>query len=315
MLKRRLFRLIGLLFFVYVLSRLDWSRLWSILKEGQLVWLGAAFLANLPQLWLKATRWRMLLEHQGLHVTRRKTFLYYMSAVFMGVVTPGRLGELAKAVYLRQDGVTSLAHGFSSVVMDRLCDLYLLCLLGTFGITVLDPWKSSSLIGWGGFLMVLLVGGAGYYVLKGEGRFYGKYVAPRLPEPVREHLQEFNRGLVLLLGKVLPAAFFLTICSYAIYFFQCYLVAKAFSLPVTYWMLVPIMALTNIFSFLPISISGLGTREAALLFLLRPRGIPVEVIIAFSLGILVVFFIGGGLLGFAAWWMEPVGFKTVASER
>jgi len=315
MLKKSFLRLIGLLIFAYILSRVDWERMGNVLKGMEIGWILLAFFLNLPQLWFKAMRWWVLMRQQGLHAGKRKVFLYYLSAVFMGVVTPGRLGELAKTIYLKQNGITTLAHGFSSVVVDRLCDLYLLFLLGAVGIGVLVPWKHSFLIGGGVFITVLASGVFLLLVLKGKGMVYKSYVAPRLPASVKEHLKEFNRGLADILGEILGIAMIFTVCSYAIYFFQCYLIAKALSIPLSYGAIVPVMALTNLFSFLPISVSGLGTRDAALLFLLTPRGIPSEVIIAFSLGILVVFFVGGGLLGMIAWWMEPVSLKTGKMKR
>ncbi|GAI33117.1 unnamed protein product [marine sediment metagenome] len=73
--------------------------------------------------------------------------------------------------------------------------------------------------------------------------------------------------------------------------------------------IIPIMAITNIFTFLPISISGLGTREAILSFLLLPRGISLELILAYSLEVLLVFFVAGGLMGVVAWFLKPVDIK------
>ena len=83
----------------------------------------------------------------------------------------------------------------------------------------------------------------------------------------------------------------------------------ALELPITYMEIIPVMALTNIFTFLPISISGLGTREAALAFLLLPRGISLELILAYSMGVLLVFFVAGGLMGAVAWFLKPVAIK------
>ena len=56
-----------------------------------------------------------------------------MSSLYIGFVTPGRLGEFIKAVYLKSDKGISLSKGMSSVLIDRLCDLYLLIFLGLLG--------------------------------------------------------------------------------------------------------------------------------------------------------------------------------------
>jgi uncharacterized membrane protein YbhN (UPF0104 family) len=73
--------------------------------------------------------------------------------------------------------------------------------------------------------------------------------------------------------------------------------------------LVLLQSATNFLSFIPIAPSGLGTREAALTYFLARVDPPqsMEVAVAYGLTIFLVFFIGGGLLGFIAWQWAPIG--------
>jgi len=73
-----------------------------------------------------------------------------VSSLYLGIVTPGRLGKFAKAIYLNQEGITSVSHGFSSVLIDRLCDLYLLFLLAMAGFISLVLWEGADAFGWSG---------------------------------------------------------------------------------------------------------------------------------------------------------------------
>jgi hypothetical protein len=57
---------------------------------------------------------------------------------------------------------------------------------------------------------------------------------------------------------------------------------------------------------LPISISGIGTRDAVIITYLGSLGIPAEGALGFSLLISLMFYTGGGLMGFAAWWLKPL---------
>ena len=61
-----------------------------------------------------------------------------MSSLFIGFITPGRLGEFVKTLYLKADKGISLSKGFSSVLVDRFFDLYLLIILGFIGIWQFD---------------------------------------------------------------------------------------------------------------------------------------------------------------------------------
>lgn len=66
------------------------------------------------------------------------------------------------------------------------------------------------------------------------------------------------------------------------------------------------MALGSLVTLLPISISGLGTREVAIVGYLGTAGMPAEIALGFSLLVFATFYIAGGLMGAVAWWMKPV---------
>ena len=69
------------------------------------------------------------------------------------------------------------------------------------------------------------------------------------------------------------------------------------------------MAITNLISFIPITISGLGTREAMLIFLFSLLGLSSEHAVTYSLLVFSVFYIGGALFGLVAWMINPMNIK------
>ena len=314
MLKYKIWRLLGLMILVYILCKIDWTQMASVLKRTELLWIIIAMLINIPQLWFKSTRWQSLLFMQGKTIRNGEAFLLYVSSVYLGVVTPGRLGEFAKAIYLKQERITSVSHGFSSVLVDRLCDLYLLFLLAMAGLVFLTPWAGAEIFGWTG-----LAGAMGipaiFFLSNRTQRFfswiYQKVLASKLPESAKEGAEQFVKGMQELMTYRIYGAGLLTLLAWSLFFLQCFLIAKAIGLPITYMEVIPIMAITNIFTFLPVSISGLGTREAALCFLLLPRGISLELILAYSMGVLFVFFIVGGIMGAVAWWVRPLEWQKL----
>ncbi len=97
-------------------------------------WLLAGFLLNIPQIGLKALRWFMLVRWQGMRFNYRQAFLSYFGSLLIGFITPGRLGEMVQAVTLRNECGVPLARGLSSVILDRVFDMYLLLTLGSLGI-------------------------------------------------------------------------------------------------------------------------------------------------------------------------------------
>jgi len=57
---------------------------------------------------------------------------------------------------------------------------------------------------------------------------------------------------------------------------------------------------------LPISVSGLGTREAAVVAFLGIHGVPAELALGFSLLVFATFYVASGVLGAIAWWLKPM---------
>ncbi len=75
-------------------------------------------------------------------------------------------------------------------------------------------------------------------------------------------------------------------------------------------------AIGSLVTLLPVSISGLGTREAAIIAYLGAQGVTSEGALGFSLLVFFTFYIAGGIIGAAAWWVKPVplGIKTLRGK-
>jgi len=138
---------------------------------------------------------------------------------------------------------------------------------------------------------------------------YQKVLVFKLSKDAKEGVEQFLKGMRELMTWRIYNAGLLTLFSRSLFFLQCFLIVKGIGLPITYMEIILIMAITNIFTFLPISISDLGTREAVLSFLLLPRGISLELVFAYSMEVLLVFFVSGELMGTAAWFLKPVNIK------
>ena len=88
--------------------------------------IGVAVLINFANIHLKVLRWRALLAARGIHYPLGRAWGAFLSSLYVGMLTPGRVGDVLRIQYLRHDEDTPYAEGLASVVMDRLCDLYVL---------------------------------------------------------------------------------------------------------------------------------------------------------------------------------------------
>ena len=140
-------RLIGLAILVFILLKIDLKATLAALADLHWSYLLLAVAANLPLFGLKAWRWQEMLKMQGISYPWRDAFLAFVAGLFLGLVTPGRVGEMSKALYLKQDQGVPVSVGLANVLMDRLFDLYTIMVLGTAGLIwfrLLPGWALAS---------------------------------------------------------------------------------------------------------------------------------------------------------------------------
>ena len=119
-------------------------------------------------------------------------------------------------------------------------------------------------------------------------------------------LVQMRSGLKQLSLTALTAATLLTAIAYFVLFLQSYLIAVALGVPLSFWQVAYAMAIGSVVTLLPISVSGLGTREAAVVAFLGTHGVPANLALGFSLLVFATFYVASGVLGAIAWWMKPV---------
>ena len=316
--KRYLPIAIGVLLFVLIF------RLWKISLADTLAMLRAAdwrllllaLLAFLVMVYLKGIRWSYLLKMQGVSYPVWDCFLIYMGTLYLGNLTPGRAGDFAKVFYLKQDLKLSTGKGFTSVLVDRVFDLYILLILGGLGI-LMNPMPtdltSLRMVSAVKFFFVLLVAVTLLAFNKKIGGGLLKAVFQRLMK--QEHrekmdglFEEFHGGMEAFYKPALLLPVLLTLVSYVSFFGGCYLIALAISLPVNILYLCFCVSVVNIVSLL--TFLGMGTREAALIFLFGLISIDKDRAMAYSLLLLLVGVILFSLLGLVCFTLKPIQLEA-----
>lgn len=148
----------GTIFFVFYLARIPWNeaipRLASF-PRGPLLLLVAS---NALTPVIKAIRWRFLLGAAGKHIPFRTMISGVSGGFFLGLVTPGTSGELARVVTLKVDRTL----GISSIIFEKIWDFIILLLIALTAILALRI-RGPEL-----FLIapaVWLLAGVGVYVI------------------------------------------------------------------------------------------------------------------------------------------------------
>ena len=304
------FRLIGLAILAVILLRLDLEATIATLAEVRWGYLLLALAADPLLFGLKSWRWRELLQMQGIQYPGWDAFLVFVAGLFLGLVTPGRVGEMSKALYLKQDKGVPVSEGLANVLVDRLFDLYTILVLGVAGLIwfrLLPGWILGLFVA--GTIATLLMPLA---LLSQRLATWGLRLTRQLPllrrwnTRLTEATGRFQRGLRPLMTAKLVVPLGLTLVSYTLFFGQAYLLAMALDLQIGIAYLAVCVSVAGVITLLPISFSGLGTRDAVLIALFAPLGISAEQAVAYSTLFFLTFYVGGGVIGVVAWQLKPL---------
>lgn len=311
--KIKLHRLIGILIFLLIAVKVDWTSIFTIIRRQNMYLLLPMISINLFTIGLKALRWQTILADQGIDVGYRKAFLYYASSIFMGFATPGRLGEFARALYFKQEGLDAVTKGTVSVMVDRVYDLFFLYVSSMFALLVLHPFQHAPRIGTAGLVLLIIA----LFIFPLGREYIGNWANQRpthffssLPTGLQSFITHLLNGFQAGSIKTILKSAMITTASYCIIFFQCYLIAGNLSIVISFLALSLTMGISFLVSLLPISIMGIGTREAALMFFLMPMGLDSSAVFALSINVFLVCNLGSVFIGAAAWGFCPIRICT-----
>lgn len=224
---------------------------------------------------ISSLKWRIFIQSAGLNRNLPTIVKAYFFGMFVNTMAFGTLGgDLARSVALKpKEGEKALS--FSTVLADRVHGLFVLLCLGTISALVFHPKFIEELPT---FLLptgILLIGLAWYFF-------------PIISTKIFKNNEKLNKLLSLFSAAFSKNPSSLITASLISFFFHSlqifiqFLIAKELKMPVSLQYLFVVVPIINFLSSLPISINGIGIREASSLFFFIPLGIEKNVAIAFA---------------------------------
>jgi hypothetical protein len=294
----KIFKILGVLLWIAIISQLDLHRVVLALRNIDYRWIGAAFVSFLSMSIFKGLRWRIVVRAQGSDFPIPMLIRITLVSSFAGLLTPGRVGDFIRVAYLKEANI-SVASGITNVFLDRLYDIAMLLVFGSLGLalfsTLLTAQAEILLIA----LTVAVAVFTALFALRGKVSSIAKKVLRVLLQAeqydaIATKWREFWSELGRLAARTYPTMLVFSVLIYALYFFQVFALAKSLGIAVPFFFLAMSSAVAALVSLLPISVGGLGTREATLILLLGKVSVPPESAVLLSF---VDNFIFGMLLG------------------
>jgi len=161
--KRSFFiKTIGLIILVIILYLVDLTEVGRQLKLSDPLLIAIAIILILPQVALRAYRWQKMLALENINCPFRLALSIYFAGIYIGLMTPGRLGEMAKAFFLKKRDLASISQALPSIITDRCLDLYCLGLVAAISLHFLGLGGGSPVAG---VLIILAAGGTPWLLI------------------------------------------------------------------------------------------------------------------------------------------------------
>ena len=317
----KLFSLIGILLFIFILTRIDLSSLFEIFLSINLFFLCCALIVNGIAIVMKSFKWKLIVSTLKKEISLSESIKAFLIGFSFSVLTPAKLGDFVRAFYIRDEQCT-LGKALSSVVTDRLIDIVTLFSFAFIGILIYSfvfhrEILSASLL----VILAVAIASAVYIVTNKQlltrllRPFFNIFIPHHHKKTVSEYYHDFFSGLSVFFQN--KKIFFLVIIVGIVSWFPpivyAWLLALSLGISVELTFFVLVIPIISLLDLLPISISGIGTRDAALIFLFGLQGIPPESAVAFSLLYLFMSYWLVALVGALFWIQNPI--KMDGDER
>ncbi|MDZ7774835.1 MAG: lysylphosphatidylglycerol synthase transmembrane domain-containing protein [Bacteroidales bacterium] len=281
-------RLLGIALFVFILFRIDLGEMARELQhiKGQYFLFGILF--QVMVLSFKGIRWHVMNDGRAAASFWIRSFGRFFESYAIGVVTPGRVGELLKAGH--EKNRNEKASSVIRVISERGFDVSIFVLIAVAALFFGEFIQIESISKWLFLILgcVLLVVS---FLLLSSQKFLAvlQKIIYRLPG---KFSQIDIAGKLYRKGTVIMV-FLFSLLSNASYFVSCYFLALSVNLSIPLIDVSAGVAIAGLINMLPVTIMGLGTRE--LVFLGVFSDLPSASVLAFSITILLVAQFGGGL--------------------
>ena len=293
---------IGIILLAIILWKIDFKQVFKYLKDANYWYLLLAYPFILMNIFLKAVRWNFLMKTQGVRNSILESFYVYLWAFYFGAVTPGRIGEISKALYY-QEKFDNFGSSLSPVVVDRLYDVGIRIAM----IFILYPFYSHLFhLKYVDFIILLSCIIAGIVVLARYKSIqniiitFSKFLVPKkYYATIENNISGFVNDIIKMVTtvKYVAICIVITIPSFLCYCIVGYFILKSFGVNMTFTYNIFCLAVSSFSVAVPISVSGLGVREAVMIFLFNSIGLGKESAVLFSLSIFAL----SPILGFHGW--------------
>lgn len=258
----------------------DWAEMLATVQQGRLEYMLLAFCIMTLSYFLRAQRWRLLLNIGAAHPLHPLTTFWGTCIGYLGnYFLPARAGEVIRTALMAKRGNINLMYVIATALTERIIDAALLVLIVIVSLPMLEivpDWLLSAQNG----MLILSVGGIIGLLIAPRLEGVALQILARLPLPpaIKDRLQTFIEKFLLgvrAFQHPVRAVLFLglTVVIWTLDVIVAMQVANAFDLPLTPAQLLFLLAALGLSSAIPSTPGYLGVYQFVTVSILVPMGV------------------------------------------
>jgi len=284
-----LIRLFGVILFIYILSLIDLHELWENIRNIKTEFLLYGLAFQFILLIVKGFRWHILNNGSKYSQDIVRSMGEFLESYAIGVITPGRLGELMKAGHAKEKNRV-METGIRIIIESGIDVGVFVIVAGTASVIAyahLIPASVSYLILIAGIVIFFF----SIFLMRSSAL---TRLAQKLLNNIPFLKHSFQLNFRPIKSGIMISIVLLSIISNLSAFLSCYMLAIGLNFDLSFLFVSGGIAIAGLLNMLPITVMGLGTREGTFLLLFKPMAEPL--ILAFSGLVFLVAQVGGGLM-------------------
>lgn len=304
------FSIIGIFLFVFILSKSDIIKIIETLVNANPLYISLSFILLGLSLYVRALKWKVLVNFLKKDYSIWQALKTYIIGIAFGLVTPGKAGDLIKVFDLKKVINMDAKQGISLTIFDKIIDTIILFGIGLISVIIIAYRFSTrinlsliiaSLI----FFLLALI----FLLTKRAGYLLGPLFKIFVPDMLKEKIKNIYHAFLIVIetarkNKNFIYYIFLALISWLPLFLMQYIFSLAIGLRISVLYFLLFMPIVFSVGTLPITLLGIGTRDAALILLFSLINISKESMISISLMMLVFGNLPIVLIGFLFTWKQ-----------
>ncbi len=250
-------RVIGIIILIYILCTLKYEKLFEVLKSIDLNYIILYVLSYCVFLYFKILRFKYILNHHEERPPFLDIFGATIESQYLGFVTPSRIGDSVKILFLHEKSGVSKKIGTIAYIYDRFQDVYFVLLLGIIAFVFILKLSLNL------YFIFFAIAIAFLFV-------YRNKLLLKISKKLKiDKFKETNFKMDFFL-------FLINIIIYTVYFLQYYCLALSLNIHIGFFYLSAVSIVGALAAMIPISISGIGVREGVFIYYLTKIGVYKE---------------------------------------